>query len=367
MISILKKIGWIIIKKYKFLQKPHAFIISTYNLINSNKDSYWISNPRKLNDYFFSISHCEYVLFSSNFSSSKSERLDSINILFKIDHLKEISLMLKRGRPTSNAIRVNLYSLEGVSPFVYQAIAYYPPKLGEFLLSGSILKDGIKTLDGKQLAISTLYNEVYIKGTSNDYEIAQSNDVIDSYKILNLPTNENTLCVRYIDNYLAGLGYRPSLDSLNVFSVKDYSVNSEYLRNAVESEFSKFDSDSNVLTLILRNNEFLETQVEYINKNLPNGYIIYDQGYLNDPVITKLKAAARGGNWYSTSNFNGGEPKYFFTMTNDFSKLDRTQIRSYKRKIREYFYMNMVHTSDTTKEAIYYYSLINEYDWKNLL
>lgn len=360
MIKNLKYLSWILTKKFKILRGPYFLLISLKNWFK--RDGWWVTSKSELIDFFSYISKCEYVYFSSLVNISNIEYNQDIDILFKIEDLSQITYKLKRGRPSPNAIRVDLYSLEGAYPYVYQGIAYFPPKLGKVFLEKAEIRSGMRVLSNEHQALSNLYREVYIKGLCKDEQFSNSKKVLESFKILNILINFNNLTFKFIDDYFAQLSFRPALDS-----IKSLSDNSDCLKATIENEFSKFESANNVLTIFIRNSELTETIVGYINNFTPYNYRIYKQGHLSKDEISLIKSETRGGNWFSDSFNVGGDPVYYFTFIDELTLFDLEKVKLYKTIVRKKFHQNIMHSADSSRESVYYYSLIQPDDYKKLI
>jgi hypothetical protein len=360
MIKILKYFAWMLTKKYKILRGPYFFLIALKNKFNPV--GWWIPSESNLSNYFSSIADCDYVVFSSLKQLSDIEFNRDIDILFRYEQLTHITRKLKRGRPSPNAIRVDLYSLEGIHPYTNKGIAYFPPKLGRAFLEKATFRSGVRVLCDQHQALSNLYREVYIKGMCNDEQFGKSSKIFSSFRILEISINNHNLTFKYIDEYFAKLGFRPPLDTIKILS-----EDSDCLRTLIENEFSKFESSTNVLTIFIRSSDITDDIIKFVNSFPPLNYKIFSQGSLSRNQISLIKDETRGGNWYSDSFNVAGDPVYWFTFIDETTMFDLEKVKLYKTYLRENFHQNIIHSADSSRESIYYFSLIHPHEWKKLI
>ena len=360
---MLRKIVWLITKKYKFLRPIYFQLIRIKNLFSLNK-GYWVNSPNDLQQLFESISNTNYVLLSKEQEQIVEISIEynkDIDLLVADNDLNLIKSKLVHGRPRANSIRVDIYSTTGLYPHTFNEIAIIPPLTASSILSSSQIKNNIKVLSETNKLLFNNYKNLYLRGECNQPEDVYL-DLLEKYKHIattGITATDDFRHIEKVDYILGSLGWRPALDMLEILA-----SNSDCLKRLVDNEYKPFQTDRQFVMFVLRETNELSLIKEMVNDELSHKAIILDSGEINGWKLENFVINARGGNWISNSVNVGNEPKFYYFCEYKKMNSDYIEFKSLKFKIREAFHKNVIHSSDSSRQALYYLSLLNE-NWRD--
>jgi hypothetical protein len=259
------------------------------------------------------------------------------------------------------SIPVDVYTSEGND---YHGISYIPPVKANQVLSNAVIGPGGALIPAKQDAIDILvYHALYHKGhmsripsIHNKYNLAyeQENKYLKAIK--NLCEDKefeggNTL--EQMDNYMAAVGWKPALDTLNKMAAWNGWVRDTLSENV--------DERLPLYAFILKEGVKSYGFEELIKKNFQKeGFLIIEEveliGDIRQNAITNL----RGGIW-NDSLANDAEVTNFYpykilitwdTLERTFSEIARAKQRV--RKIIDQQKTSLIHSSDNYSETVDY-------------
>lgn len=270
----------------------------------------------------------------------------------------------------NDEIRLDVWFAGGVD--IDGAISYYPPPLAKQVLKNAVVdkKSGARIPNSDHVMLTFAYHCLYHKGyrsglpskykyepgeVENDY-VGYLQEKAKACGVLNCSSMEEW------DEYLASRGWRPKRDTLAKISTTNSWVQDHHFRN-------KTLLDEGVIALIFKEDVFVRNiDKELINLINSNGYIIINYKKFDHSLKELVSHELRGGDWVS-----GEKGKDRFMPSAGLLLVDAYPIRFpnlksikyytvrrnriLKEKIRKIFDLektSIVHTTDTTEEALEY-------------
>jgi hypothetical protein len=356
---MLRKTLWVLTKKYKFLRPIYFQLIRIKNLFALNK-GYWVNSPNDLKKLFESISNTNYVLLSKEQEQIVEISIEynkDIDLLVADNDINLIKSKLVHGRPGSNSIRVDIYSTTGLYPHTFNGIAIIPPLTASSILKSLQIKNNIKVLSENDKLLFYNYKKLYLRGECNQSEDVYL-ELLEKYKhiaTIGIRETDDFRHIEKVDYILGSLGWRPALDMLEILA-----SNSDCLKRLVEREYKTFQTDRQFVMFVLRETNELSLIKEMVNDELSHNAKILDSGEINGLKLENFVINTRGGNWISNSVNVGNEPRFYYFCEYKKMNSDYAELKRLKFKIREAFHKNVIHSSDSSRQALYYLSLLNE-------
>jgi hypothetical protein len=289
------------------------------------------------------------------------EYTKDIDLLVADNDLNLIKSKLVHGRPKANSIRVNLYSTSGLNPHTFNGIAIIPPLVASSILSSTQIKNNIKVMSETDKLLFYCYKNLYLRGECNQLDDVYM-DLLEEYKHIattGIKATDDFRHVEKVDYILGSLGWRPALDMLEILA-----SNKDCLKRIVEREYKLFQTNRQFVMFVLRESSELGLIKEMVNVKLSRNATVLDYGKIPQEKLENFIINTRGGNWISNSVNVGSEPKFYYFWEYKKMNFDYTKYKSIKFEIREEFHKNVIHSSDSPREALYYLSLLNE-NWRD--
>jgi hypothetical protein len=338
-----KKTIWYLTKKFKILRPAYFRLIKFKNRFSKNL-GYWIPYGVSITDFFNSIKDTNYICFSLSFFEDNLPKLEfnqDIDLLVDDSNLSIILSKLKRGRPNINAIRVDIYSLNGISPFDYSGMPLFPVKFGRTLLKSRILKNFVWIPNEDNQVLSTIYRALYIKDlvcnkTKPDLNSKHIKFILDKMESMKINIKfDFDSWHKYLKENDASL----PIDSMN--------ENSICMRALIKKEFKPYETSRNFAVFILRNDKYLDKIIKYTESKIKEyNFEIIFKGLLGSSK-ERVTDYLRGGNWNSSSVNVSSQPIYYFFIESFKSNFNYADVQIIKNEIRTYFHKNVLHSTDS--------------------
>lgn len=345
MIKKFKKLIWILTKKFKFLRRPYFIAIKIKNLFSNS--GFWIPKNTSVFDFFEKISNVDYICFSEYiFDLDENEVIfnKDLDILVTDEQINSVIKLLSRTRPSIDSIRIDVYSLHGSNPFTFKGITLFPVKIGKKLIDTYSKYKTVKVVNRRLRWLVKLYRGIYIKQL--DISLINLNENMLDFDKYNWDNLEGILFEK---------GWRPPLDSLEILSKNG----SKELIDLVKRLYKPYLNNKKYVVFLIRDTNNILDVVEYINDYMKTKKIsIIQEQFIDENRLSYVTESLRGGNWISKSFNVGGNPSYFFFLDFKFNDHSLDFIKSIKNEIREKFHKNIVHSSDSSTQALYYYHII---------
>jgi len=360
----IKIILWRLTKRYQFLRPFYFVLVKIKNRFLKDNMGFWVPKNTSLKDFFLSIQGFDYVLLSKEQDTILNNELGydkDIDLLVNDDDINFLLKKLSKGRPNINAIRVDIYSASGIYPFNFKGVALIPPLISRNLLKNKISYNKLKLLNSDDFIKFYFYKKLYLIGDCEKIESDSSH--LD--KLINLSFFEKTSLYNFskvdiVDLILKENGWKPALDLLELLA-----ENNSCLKKILENDYKKFNTDRTFIMYIVRESEDSHMVKDELINLASDKLKIIKHGQIPIKLINDFIVGTRGGNWISQSVNVGGNPYYYiFCESEDFVIDYKSSLFEIKYKIRNMYHKNIVHSTDSSRQALYYLSLISS-EWVN--
>ena len=311
------------------------------------------------------------------------ERLDSMSKDEDLDILvadADVDKFLAVLDQNIGTLPIGLYSESGNVNINNDRISYYPPRLAEEILA-NIIKgpENVKIPNPEYALLSFIYHLLYHKGYQsglksefgNPYTTKKYREYLELKSKaagINIPETMEKLA-----DYLKSRNWIPSNDMLNRYAISNSWVKDYY----ISSKSDKFPPGLTVF--IIRELGDKDDIVNEILNSIKNrGFIILNNGRINNNNKMFIAKNIRGGNWCENqvSRISGLPARYIiafdpapiipdkkFNLSNPVLDNQRIEVKSDLRKkvnvyLPEHEKTNIIHTSDNSEEALDYIGVI---------
>lgn len=276
--------------------------------------------------------------------------------------------------PRKGGIPCDVYSVSGLPSYSYKEIAYYPPVVAQQLLERSEQHhSGAKVPSETDYFYSLIFHALYHKG----YESGLSEDGFQAPKVSNPGHDFQTVLAEMarkegvaveinmnaLDALLAEKGWRPTLDML-----EKLGHDNEWCAKLANEILKDMPEIPGLAVFIIREAAASATDEKNVKRELEkNGFHIVRSKKLNEEEKQHAAQQLRGGNWGEKSSvLSGGLPATVVTaldfdpvepsseLKSKYPLLDNRRIADVKKIMRETYFKNIIHSSDSARQAAHY-------------
>lgn len=276
--------------------------------------------------------------------------------------------------PRKGGIPCDVYSVSGLPSYSFKEIAYYPPVIAEQLLARSEKHhSGAKVPSETDYFYSLIFHALYHKG----YKSGLSEDGIQAPKV-NDPGHDYQgvlaemarkqgvavdINMNALDALLAEKGWRPTLDML-----EKLGYDNEWCANLAHEILKDMPEIPGLAVFIIREAASSPADEKNVKTELKkHGFHIVRSKKLNAQEKQHAAQQLRGGNWGEKSSvLSGGLPAMVVTaldfnpvepsseLKSKYPLLDNRRIADVKKEMREKYFKNIIHSSDSARQAAHY-------------
>lgn len=276
--------------------------------------------------------------------------------------------------PRKGGIPCDVYSVSGLPSYSYKEIAYYPPVVAQQLLERSEQHhSGAKVPSETDYFYSLIFHALYHKG----YESGLSEDGFQAPKVSNPGHDFQTVLAEMakkegvaveinmnaLDALLAEKGWRPTLDML-----EKLGHDNEWCAKLANEILKDMPEIPGLAVFIIREAAASPADEKNVKGELEkNGFHIVRSKKLNEEEKQHAAQQLRGGNWGEKSSvLSGGLPATVVTaldfdpvepsseLKSKYPLLDNRRIADVKKIMREKYFKNIIHSSDSARQAAHY-------------
>jgi hypothetical protein len=276
--------------------------------------------------------------------------------------------------PRKGGIPCDVYSVSGLPSYSYKEIAYYPPVVAQQLLERSEQHhSGAKVPAENDYFYSLIFHALYHKG----YESGLSEDGIGAPKVSNPGHDFKTILAEMaakqgvavdinmnaLDALLAEKGWRPTLDML-----EKLGHDNEWCAKLANDILKDMPEIPGLAVFIIREAAASPADEKNVKQELEKfGFHIVRSKKLNEQEKQHAAQQLRGGNWGEKSSvLSGGLPATVVTaldfdpaepsseLKNKYPLLDNRRIADVKKAMRDKYFKNIIHSSDSARQAAHY-------------
>lgn len=280
--------------------------------------------------------------------------------------------------PRKGGIPCDVYSVSGLPSYSYKEIAYYPRVVAQQLLDRSQQHEsGAKIPSENDYFYSLIFHALYHKG----FESGLSEDGIKAPKVSNPGHDFQSILAKMaekqgvsvdinmnaLDALLEEKGWRPTLDML-----EKLGHDNEWCANLVNEILEDMPEIPGLAVFIIRESAASPADEKDVKEEIEKqGFQILRSKKLNDQEKQHAAQQLRGGNWGEKSSvLSGGLPATLVTaldlnplepsaeLKNKYPLLDNRRITDVKKTMREKYFKNIIHSSDSAKQAAHYLQII---------
>ncbi len=289
--------------------------------------------------------------------------------------------------PRKGGIPCDVYSVSGLPSYSYKEIAYYPPAVAQQLLERAVLHDsGAKVPSENDYFYSLVFHALYHKG----YESGLSEDGIQAPKvsdpghdfqgILAKMADQQGVAVDInmaaLDELLEEKGWRPTLDML-----EKLGHDNEWCAKLANDILKDMPNVPGLAVFIIREAAASPSDEKDVKEELEkHGFQIVRSKKLNEQEKRHTAQQLRGGNWGEKSSvLSGGLPATLVTaidfepiepsseLKNKYPLLDNRRIADVKKDMREKYFKNIIHSSDSSRQAAHYLETVMPHETAEVL
>lgn len=225
---------------------------------------------------------------------------EDLDLLVRDEDLTELQRLLAQEPGT---VPVDLYSTTGMPGADYQGAAYYPPPLARGLLERAVVhRSGVRVPAGEDHLRSLAYHAVYHKGLrsglpseltgerlagpEHDYAAALG-DVARTVGV------DLRLTLEGVDEYLAEVGWRPSMDTLRRLASGNPWVEKRFLEAVMPAP-----ETPEVSVFLIRERTLAHVSLDDVLAVLDHyGFDVLRATPFDGEAAERCAAQTRGGNW----------------------------------------------------------------------
>jgi hypothetical protein len=322
---------------------------------------------------------CKYVVLRWFESLPVVADREDIDLLVSDEHAPLLDRVLTRV-PIMGGIPVDVYSVTGLPSFSHRGIAYYPPHVAAELLGGATKHpSGARVPNDedyfKSLAFHALYHKGYRSGLPKGPDLAAEvkspeHDYAGELAALSRKTGIRAgISLHELDHYLAGCGWRPSLDALAKLGQRN-----RWCREIVGRELAAIQAPKGLCAFVVR--ETARSQIKEIERLIAaRGFRLVAVRALEGPLQETVKSSVRGGNWgRGPFPMSGGPPAVVIAavdpepvppsadLAEECPEADNARVFELKYALRTWWnerhspseHCNPVHSSDSARHAVHY-------------
>jgi hypothetical protein len=301
---------------------------------------------------------------------------EDLDMLVADEHVDKLHELLAEEPGT---IPVDAYSQSGVGRADYKGIAYYPPRLAGRILEGAVVHEsGFRVPNGEDHLHSLAYHAVYHNGDRSglwstvlerrhedpEHDYLGTLEQLARRLRVALPVGS----LEELDEYLASVGWRPSLDALLRLAPSNPWIEARFFGGRIEaSELPE------TAVFVLRDRALATISLSEVRRTLDHfGFEVLLTRTLDEAAQERCVAEMRGGNWgkgpYGQS---GGGPAAVIVAVHygpkeplpavraSYPHLSNNEVLETKRRLRDLVnsplepdeHCNPVHSSDSELEA----------------
>ncbi|XKE93917.1 hypothetical protein LG326_12140 [Metaplanococcus flavidus] len=289
--------------------------------------------------------------------------------------------------PRKGGIPCDVYSVSGLPSYSYKEIAYYPPAVAQQLLERAVLHDsGAKVPSENDYFYSLVFHALYHKG----YESGLSEDGIQAPKvsdpghdfqgILAKMADQQGVAVDInmaaLDELLEEKGWRPTLDML-----EKLGHDNEWCAKLANDILKDMPNVPGLAVFIIREAAASPSDEKDVKEELEkHGFQIVRSKKLNEQEKRHTAQQLRGGNWGEKSSvLSGGLPATLVTaidfepiepsseLKTKYPLLDNRRIADVKKDMREKYFKNIIHSSDSSRQAAHYLETVMPHETAEVL
>ncbi len=276
--------------------------------------------------------------------------------------------------PRKGGIPCDVYSVSGLPSYSYKEIAYYPPVIAQQLLERSVQHDsGAKVPSENDYFYSLVFHALYHKG----YESGLSEDGIQAAKVSEPGHDFQSILtdmaakqgvavdinMTALDALLEEKGWRPTLDML-----EKLGHDNEWCAKLANDILKDMPKIPGLAVFIIREAASSPADEHDVKKEIEkHGFQIIRSKKLNEEEKQHAAQQLRGGNWGEKSSvLSGGLPASIVTaidfnpiepsteLKSKYPLLDNRRIADVKKEMREKYFKNIIHSSDSAQQAAHY-------------
>lgn len=276
--------------------------------------------------------------------------------------------------PRKGGIPCDVYSVSGLPSYSYKEIAYYPPVVAQQLLDRSAQHhSGAQVPSENDYFYSLIFHALYHKG----YESGLSEDGIEAPKVSNpghdfkgvlgdMAAKQGVavdINMTALDLLLAEKGWRPTLDML-----EKLGHDNQWCAKLANDILKDMPEIPGLAVFIIREAASSPADEKNVKQELEKfGFHIVRSKKLNEQEKQHAAQQLRGGNWGEKSSvLSGGLPATVVTaldfdpaepsseLKNKYPLLDNRRIADVKKAMRDKYFKNIIHSSDSARQAAHY-------------
>ncbi|WP_033543328.1 hypothetical protein [Planococcus sp. CAU13] len=276
--------------------------------------------------------------------------------------------------PRKGGIPCDVYSVSGLPSYSFKEIAYYPPVVAQQLLERSAEHEsGAKVPSENDYFYSLVFHALYHKG----YESGLSEDGIQAPKVSDPGHDFQTVLaemakkqgvavdinMKALDALLEEKGWKPTLDML-----EKLGQDNEWCAKLANDILKDMPEVPGLAVFIIREAAASPADEQKVKEELEkHGFQLIRSKKLNGYEKQHAAQQLRGGNWGEKSSvLSGGLPATFVAaidldpiepsieLKNKYPLLDNRRIADVKKDMREKFFKNIIHSSDSARQAAHY-------------